>query len=636
MAPVPARPYGRLRWAEAMKTYDFYRGNEYFAQEYLGAHLTQDGTVFRTFAPAAERIDLLLEGTPYPMQRIEDGNFWEVQVPGVKAGAHYEFAIVHGGRTVSHADPYGYAMEIRPHHRSIVCDLSFAWHDEEWMAKRTARLDGPMNIYEMHMGSWRKKSGDEPSDDPADWYRYDELAEPLVSYLTDAGYNFVEFMPLNEYPFDGSWGYQPTGFFSPTSRYGTPHELMQLIDALHGAGIGCILDIVPVHFATDSYGLADYDGTALFEYPNDAVGVSEWGSHNFMYSRGESRSFMQSSANFWLGCYHFDGLRMDAISRIIYWQGDEARGVNGDAVAFVRKMNAGIKALNPGSFLVAEDSTDFAGTTKPAAEGGLDFDYKWDMGWMHDTLSFFQTDPYFRAENYHKLSFSMMYYYNERYLLPLSHDEVVHGKATIAQKMWGDYEKKFPQARSLYLYMMIHPGKKLNFMGSEIAQLREWDERREQDWFLRSYPLHDGFWHFCAELNHLYLDHPAFWEGDYAREGFQWLDVSSTTRVCYAIERRASSGERIAALMNFSGAEQKDWRIEVPEAAGADVLLDSDWQRFGGTTPDGEADISFDAKTGELICCLPPFASVLVSLEPRSDTACAAGRKGRDGACPRS
>ena len=601
-----------------MKTYDFYVGNEYFAHEYLGAHLVLGGVTFRTFAPAAESIDLVLDGKHFPMNKIEDGNFWEVFVKGATAGTPYEYAITHGGRTVNHADPYGYEMELRPAHRSIVWDLSYAWHDQDWMQKRTNRVDGPMNIYEMHMGSWRKKSGDEPSDDPHDWYRYDELAEPLVKYLTESGFNYVEFMPLNEYPFDGSWGYQPTGFFSPTSRYGTPQQLMELVDALHQAGIGCILDIVPVHFATDPYGLADYDGTPLFEYPNDAVGVSEWGSHNFMYSRGESRSFMQSSANFWLGCYHFDGLRMDAISRIIYWQGDEARGVNNDAVAFVRKMNAGVKNLNKGSFLVAEDSTNFAGTTKPASEGGLDFDYKWDMGWMHDTLSFFQTDPYFRAGNYHKPSFSMMYYYHERYLLPLSHDENVHGKATVAQKMWGDYDKKFPQARSLYLYMMIHPGKKLNFMGSEIAQLREWDEKREQDWFLRSYPIHDGFYHYCAALNHLYLEHPALWEGDYEQKGFQWLDVASTTRVCYAIERRSKEGERICALMNFSGAEQKDYVVPLPDAKTATVILDSDWERFGGTTPDDTAKVAFDPETGKICADLPPFASVLLLVDAPS------------------
>ncbi|QUC03914.1 1,4-alpha-glucan branching protein GlgB [Atopobium sp. oral taxon 416] len=599
-----------------MRLSNFYAGTEFNAEDFLGTHKIQDDTyVFRTFAPAAQSIVLKLEDASVPMHKIEDGNFWEAQAK-VKPGDAYTYAIDHAGNTVDHADPYGFAMELRPAHRSRIVSLDdYTWHDATWMKQRSNAADKPMNIYEIQLGSWRKKSGDKESQDPRDWYTYEELAEPLTKYLTETGYNFVEFMPLNEYPFDGSWGYQPTGFFAPTSRFGTPKQLMKLIDTLHQANIGCILDIVPVHFAKDSYGLADYDGTALFEYPNDAVGISEWGSHNFMYSRGESRSFMQSSANFWLKTYHFDGLRMDAISRIIYWQGDENRGVNNDNVKFICTMNAALKQLNPGSFLVAEDSTNYEGITKPTDEGGLGFDYKWDLGWMHDTLSFMQTDPYFRAGNYNKLSFSMMYFWNERYLLPLSHDENVHGKATTAQKMWGDYDRKFPQARTLYLYMMIHPGKKLNFMGSEIAQLREWDEDREQDWFLRKYPIHDAFYHYCCELNHLYLTLAAFWDQDYEQAGFKWLDVDSKTRVCYAIERTSKRGERVAALMNFSGAAQKDYRVPLKNAKSISVLLDTDWQRFNGATPQGKTDITYNEKTQEIACTLPAFGSILISIK---------------------
>ena len=599
-----------------MRTYDFYTGSEFFAQDYLGAHLVDGGVVFRTFAPAAEAIEVVVEGVPHPMHKVEDGNFWELLCPDAREGCAYEYRIHHAGRSVDHADPYAFGSELRPHHRSVVRDLAYEWGDAEWMAHRSRGDDRPMNVYELNLGSWRKRSGDEPSDDPADWLGYEEVAVPLVSYLTESGYNFVEFMPLTEYPFDGSWGYQPTGFFSPTSRFGEPRQLMALVDSLHQAGIGCILDVVPVHFATDPWGLADYDGTPLFEYPNDAVGISEWGSHNFMYSRGESRSFMQSSANFWLGAYHFDGLRMDAISRIIYWQGDEARGVNADAVRFVRTMNAGVKSLNPGTFLVAEDSTDFKGCTADASEGGLGFDYKWDMGWMHDTLSLFQTDPYFRAGNYHKLSFSMMYFGNERYLLPLSHDENVHGKATVAQKMWGDLDLKFPQARTLYLYMMAHPGKKLNFMGSEVAQLREWDERREQDWFLRAYPTHDAFYRYVCELNHLYLAHPALWELDYEQAGFQWRQVDDETHVVYAFERRDRSGERLLCVLNLANCPHEGYELELPETGSVEVLLDTDWQRFGGATPDGRTGARMDAGAGTLALDLAPLSGLLLALLP--------------------
>lgn len=606
-----------------MESYDFYVGREYDAQGYLGSHVSEGGVVFRTFAPAADGVVLLLSGQDagqgdgpheYEMHAALDGNFWEVEVAGAREGDAYEYRISHAGTSVDHADPFGRRMELRPAHRSIVCEPTHDWQDGAWMGARASSYDKPMNIYELNLGSWHKRSGEAASDDPADWYRYDELAQPLVDYLHDLGYNYVEFMPLSEYPFDGSWGYQPTGFFAPTSRYGTPEQLMYLVDTLHRAGIGCILDIVPVHFATDSYGLATYDGTALFEYPHEDVGVSEWGSHNFMYSRGETRSLMQSSANMWLRDYHFDGLRMDAISRIIYWQGDEARGVNGNAVDFVRSMNSGLKRLNPSCILIAEDSTNFKGTTRPTKEGGLGFDYKWDMGWMHDTLDFLHMDPYFRGPNYDRLSFSMMYFPNERYLLPLSHDEVVHGKGTIVQKMWGELDQKFPQARSLYLYMMTHPGKKLSFMGFELAQLREWDERREQDWSLRGCPDHKAFWRFCEALNHTYLDQPALWERDYDPEGFEWRDVTSNERVCFAFERKDSRGGRLLTLLNLSGVTQEDWEVELPDTHNVWVMLDTDWQRFGGTTPEGAELVKIDGDTGTLSCTLPAFTGLLLGI----------------------
>ncbi len=596
-----------------MDTRNFYAGEEFYAHLMLGAHIVENSVRFRTFAPAASRVELLLDGQAHEMRKVADGNFWEETVAGAHAGQAYEYRIWHGGSYVDHADPYAYRSELRPAHRSIVASLSYEWHDADWMATRSDCRNRPMNIYELHLGSWRKRSGDEPSDDPADWYTYDELAQMLPAYLTELGATHVEFLPLSEHPFDGSWGYQPTGFFSPTSRYGEPTGLMRLVDALHGAGIGCIMDFVPVHFATDAWGLVDYDGTALFEYPNDAVGVSEWGSRNFMHSRGETCSFLQSSANFWMGAYHFDGIRMDAISRIIYWQGDEKRGVNGMAVDFVKTLNSGLHSLNPGCFTVAEDSTSLAGCTTSVEEGGLGFDYKWDMGWMHDTLELFQTPPEHRRDVYHKLTFSMMYFRNERYLLPLSHDEVVHGKATVAQKMAAaDVEGKLAQARALYLYQMAHPGKKLNFMGWEIAQLREWDERREQDWFMRRYPSHDAFFRFCRELSGIYRGEPALWELDYDEAGFSWVQANDEADVVYAFKRTDAEGRELLCALNLSDRAAKV-ELDLPGASSAIMLIDTDWQRYSGSTPDAEG-VAISCENGVLRLTLPACSGKIMRL----------------------
>ena len=471
-----------------MDFYGFYTGKIFDAYEYLGAHPDKDGTTFRTFAPAASRITVIGEFNDWQeweLNKTYDGNFWECYARGAKPGMMYKYRIYRqDGSCVEHCDPYGFGMELRPAFASIIRDLShYKFKDSKWMQKRSVCKDKPLNIYELHFGSFKK-----PSEKADDWYTYVEMIDILIPYLRENDYNYIEIMPLSEHPCDESWGYQNTGFFSPTARYGTAEELMKFIDACHKNDIGVIMDFVPVHFAVDHYALADYDGTALYEYPHQDVGVSEWGSCNFMHSRGEVRSFLQSAANYWLSVYHVDGIRMDAISRIIYWQGEPARGVNNNAVDFIREMTRGLKTMHPTAMLSAEDSTSFEGVTKPVDQGGLGFDYKWDMGWMNDTLDYFRTAPEYRSRDYHKLTFSMMYYYNDDFLLPLSHDEVVHGKATIAQKMYGEYEEKFPQARAFYMYMYAHPGKKLNFMGNEIGQLREWDEKREQDWDILKYP----------------------------------------------------------------------------------------------------------------------------------------------------
>ena len=563
-----------------MDFHGFYTGKIFDAYQYLGAHITDAGVVFRTFAPGAQKVSLIGECSQwreYDMNRVYDGNFWERYVDSVKPGSMYKYRIYEkSGSCVDHCDPYGFGMELRPNSASIVRDLnSYQFHDSAWMLSRSDCKNRPLNIYELHFGSFRK-----PSERADDWYTYEEMADILIPYLKQNGYNYLEIMPLNEHPCDESWGYQSTGFFSPTSRYGTADQLKAFVDACHQNGIGVIMDFVPVHFAVDGYALAQFDGTALYEYPHAAVGVSEWGSLNFMHSRGEVRSFLQSAANYWLAEFHVDGLRMDAISRMIYWQGDPGRGVNLDAVKFLQYMNRGLKTLHPTAILIAEDSTSYPNVTKSVSENGLGFDYKWDMGWMNDTLDYCRTAPAYRGMNYHKLTFSMMYYYHDHFLLPLSHDEVVHGKATILQKMNGQYEKKFPQARILYMYMYAHPGKKLNFMGNEIGQLREWDEKRQQDWNLLDFPVHREFHRFMMDLNHIYLQHLALSEKDYDPDGFRWLDCHQEERCIYAFERIGSS-ERIIAVFNFSNCEQI-YQLKVRNSQTVQVLLSSNWVIYGG------------------------------------------------------
>lgn len=603
----------------------FYMGDVYNAYDYLGAHIEEGGAVFRTFAPAAERVALIGEFNDWKetaMLQTEHEQFWQVFVPGAHAGQMYKFVIYHGGNRVEHCDPYGFGMELRPNFASIIRDLdAYEFQDAQWMERRTRNFDRPLNIYELHLGSWRRKDADTqdlPKEQRAvekGWYHYNEIADELIAYLKENHYTHVEFMPLAEHPFDGSWGYQITGFFAPTSRYGTAEELQELIDRLHQNGIGAIIDFVPAHFAMDWYALRRYDGTDLYEYPSSDVSDSEWGSCNFIFSRREVACFMQSAGNYWLTKYHFDGLRYDAVSRIIYWMGEENRGVNDVAVDFLRKMNAGLHRLHPTAMLIAEDSTSYPGCTKPAEQGGIGFDYKWDLGWMNDTLDYFKKQSFERSQVPQKLTFSMFYYYQERYLLPLSHDEVVHGKKTIIDKMFGSYDMKFPQARAFYLYMYVHPGKKLNFMGNEIAQFREWDETKQQDWFLTKYPIHDAFHHYCMELNRIYEETPALYAQDYDPEGFLWLAMNENGSNVYGIQR-TGRGEKVFAYFNFSDQEKR-CRYTAGDRERISLLLDTDWQRFGGNTqePENRENLIELMPGQEAELSLPAFSGILCRVD---------------------
>lgn len=636
-----------------MNLYEFYTGKEFESYKELGAHWEGNELVFRTFAPGASSVALIAECGGWqdiPMHKVYDGNFYECRISNGYEGMMYKYRVYHAQSFTDHCDPYGFGMELRPGTASIVRDLSqYQFTDENWMRQQSTCMNRPLNIYEVHAGSWKRKNaptmeqeqlkgaaaGETAEGYHGEWYTYTELAELMIPYLKDMGYNYVEFMPLAEHPCDESWGYQSTGFFAPTARYGTAGELQQMVDMFHANKIGVILDFVPVHFAVDGYALANYDGTTLYEYPSDDVGYNEWGSKNFCHGRGEVRTFLQSAANYWLNEYHFDGLRMDAISNMIYWQGDARRGVNKSAVDFIKNMNLGLKTRHPGCILAAEDSTSYLKVTAPVQYDGLGFDYKWDMGWMNDTLDYFRGDPLFRGGNYHALTFSMMYFYQENFILPLSHDEVVHGKATILQKMSGGYDWKFPQARAFYMYMYVHPGKKLNFMGNEIGQMREWDEKRQQDWEMLKYPIHDAFHQYIKELNHLYLERPELYAEEMAESGFEWLDCHQEKKCIYAI-RRNGQGKSLMAVFNFSGNMQ-EYELKLPEITEASaedkkrnkkeekeikkrdeqrtkLILHSDWERFNGTIREGEESVAVD-ENGVFRATLPAFSGMLFEMK---------------------
>ena len=563
-----------------MDFYGFYTGRSFDAYHYLGAHLTGDGAVFRTFAPSAQKISLIGEFSNWeelPMAKVYDGNFWERIVPQAKPGMKYKYRIYRpDGSWLDHCDPYGFFMELRPHNASILQDLSsYTFRDESWMRRRTDGRCRPVNIYEVHLGSWRTNP-----DDPNGWFNYEEIAQRLIPYVKEAGFNYIELMPVSEHPSDASWGYQNTGFFSPTSRYGSPRQLKAFVDRCHQEGIGVIMDFVPVHFAANGDALANFDGTHLYEYDSD-VGHSEWGTCNFNYYRREVCSFLNSAAALWMDVYHCDGIRMDAISRALYWQGDPNRGVNEGAVTFLRNLNHGLNERWPTGIYTAEDSTNFLKVTAPTRYDGIGFDYKWDMGWMHDTLDYFATPFGERPDAYHKLTFSMQYFYNELYLLALSHDEVVHGKKTIIDKLWGTYEEKCAQLRTLYFYMYTHPGKKLNFMGNELGHFREWDEKKELDWGLMKYPFHDSFQKFFAELGRLYATEPALYDGEYNPNCFEWIACESRDEGVYAWLRK-DAGQTILCVMNTQNTAHKKFPLYFQYPCAADELLNSEAACWNG------------------------------------------------------
>ncbi len=592
---------------------DFHTGKANNVYNYLGAHpRVNGGFTFRVWAPNAKQVQLCGDFNNWKGMDLqkEDSGVWSGEYIDSFEGQRYKYRILsQDGTWMMKSDPYAFDSEKRPETASILTNLSnIHFSDEEWMRNRDKNYNRPMNIYEIHAGSFKHPENHTKEDD---WYNYEELGNVLIPWLKEHHYTHVEFLPLAEHPFDGSWGYQVTGYFSVTSRYGTPQQFASLVNRLHHEGIGVIMDYVPVHFAPNTDALAKFDGTSLYEYDSD-VGHSEWGTCNFNYYRGEVASFLSSAAAFWMDIYHCDGIRMDAISRAVYWQGEPSRGVNEGAVKFLQTMNAGLHERFPQAILIAEDSTNYLKVTAPVEYEGLGFDYKWDMGWMHDTLDYFATPFGERKVHYHKITFSMHYFYNELYMLALSHDEVVHGKKTIIDKMWGTYEEKLAQAKLLYFYMYMHPGKKLNFMGNELAHYREWDEKKELDWKLLTYPAHDAFQKYIGELGRLYKELPALHDGEYDSNCYQWIIAMGIDEGVYAWLRK-SQGQTLLCVMNTLDKPQKKYPLNLPDACKATELLCSEWDCWGGVGKDSK--VLETKKNGNLLCVdLPAMGGCLFEL----------------------
>ncbi|MBE6546993.1 MAG: 1,4-alpha-glucan branching protein GlgB [Ruminococcaceae bacterium] len=601
-----------MKQKQELAPYLFHQGTNYMAYEYLGVHRTEDGYVFRVWAPNAEAVSVIgdfnywAEGDA--MTRITEGGIWEATLSAdrVREGQPYKYRVIGNGKTQEKADPYGIRTECPPKTATVVSTVDgYEWRDSGWLAHRKKKADRmysePMNVYELHLGSWKRHAD-------GSYYSYGELAAELAPYVKQMGYTHVELMPVMEHPFDGSWGYQVCSYYAPTARFGSPQEFMGFVDSMHEAGIGVILDWVPAHFPKDEHGLYEFDGRPVYEYQGaDRMEHAGWGTRRFDVGRNEVQSFLVSNAIFWFERYHVDGLRVDAVASMIYLDYDKKPGewvpnIYGDhrcleAIAFFRKLNGCIKEWYPDVLMIAEESTAWANVTTFDQEG-LGFDMKWNMGWMNDTLSYAAMDPIYRKYHHEKMTFSLTYAFSERYVLPISHDEVVHGKRSFLDKMSGDYWQKFAGARAFMGYMMTHPGKKLTFMGNEMGQFREWDYAGQIEWFLLDYEAHAKLQHYAAELNQLYLATPPLWQIDDSWEGFRWIDADNREQSILSYRRIDRKGKEVIVLINFTPVAREEFLLGVPVSGVYEEIFNSDREEFGG---------SGVINTGELRCTGQPW-----------------------------
>lgn len=612
-------------------------GTHHRLYERLGAHLHETdgvkGVSFAVWAPNARRVSVIgdfnrWDGRLFPMRQMGSSGIWEIFVPEIGPGTVYKYEIKTAkGELRIKTDPYAFAMELRPGTASIVWKLeAYEWHDDAWMTTRSERnlRQEPMAIYEVHLGSWMRVAEEENR-----WLTYRELAPRLVEHAKKFGFTHVEIMPVAEHPFDGSWGYQVTGYYAPTSRFGNPDDFKYFVDACHQHGIGVIMDWVPAHFPKDDYSLRLFDGTALYEHVDPREGEhAEWGTLIFNFGRHEVRNFLMANALFWLDKYHIDGLRVDAVASMLYldygrqdgeWIPNRYGGnENLEAIEFFRELNKAVYGLFPGCFTIAEESTAWTGVTSPAHLGGLGFGFKWDMGWMHDTLLYFSKDPVHRKYHHNNLTFSMMYAYSENFVLPFSHDEVVYGKGSLLRKMPGDDWQKFANLRLLLAYMYTHPGKKLLFMGSEFAQWDEWYHEKGLDWHLQSDSMHKAFQQFMMDLGRLYLEHSALWELDPSPEGFSWIDCNDSEGSVISYVRYGRENH-LVCVFNFTPVPRQSYRVGVPGQGSYRERINSDSVYYGGSDLGNEGYIEVEkipshGFSQSISPALPPLACLI--LEP--------------------
>lgn len=574
---------------------DFHNGRLTDAYKYMGAHTYGDETVFRVWAPNARDVSVVGDfngwnDNAHHMVRISNDGIFEGVISGLKCFDNYKYSIVSAdGQRFLRADPYAFHSETRPGTCSKIYDIDgYEWNDKKWCDERQKKniYDSPVNIYEVHAASWRRFEDNNLFD-------YEKLAHELCDYVKEMGYNYIELMPMSEYPFDGSWGYQVTGYFSPTSRYGTAKDFMKFVDICHQNGIGVLLDWVPAHFPKDAHGLYQYDGTHCYEYADSRKGEhKEWGTAVFDFGRQEVRSFLISNACYWFEEYHIDGLRVDAVASMLYldynrrdgeWMANIYGGKeNLEAVEFLQMLNTAIFARYPYALMTAEESTAWPLVTRPVDMGGLGFNFKWNMGWMNDILRYMSLDPLFRKDNHNLMTFSLIYAFSENFVLSISHDEVVHGKCSLIEKMPGEYNDKFKNLRTFYGYMTAHPGKKLLFMGQEFAQFKEWDYQKELDWGLLAYEKHKKMQDFVKALNKLYLTTPALYEVDHSWEGFSWIAADDTAQSIVSFRRIDKSGKEIICVCNFVPVTRENYRIGVPKDGHYKIILDTDAEQYGG------------------------------------------------------